>query len=331
MSTIRDVARLANVSVATVSRVLNGTAKVSDKAREAVLRAREELGFHLNANAKALAQQESETIGVLVSDVSDPYFGTMVRSCEEVAQHHGKVLLVAQGFHEPEREMRAINSLISRQCSGLIIHALALSDELFAKYMKEFPFMVLVNRILPGFEDRCVNINNKRGMYLAVRELTNAGRRRIAYISSSHPILDADERYEGYLQALDEAGIEPDPDLVIAVPPYLESGFEAAKRILKLGGVDGLACYNDALASAAMSTFTREGVKVPEDISVVGFDDLPFGKCLTPPLTTVTNPIEIMGRCATELSLSLYSGEPYTLPEIETRVIRRESIAPKKP
>lgn len=328
MSTIRDVAKRAGVSVATVSRVLNGKEGVSIDKRDAVIRARNELGFHLNANAKALAQQDSDTIGVLVSDVSDPYFSTMIKASEEVAHSHGKMLFVTQGFHDVTRELRALNSLISRQCACLVIHALAIPDQILSRYLHDYPYMVLVNRIVKGYEDRCVNINNSRGMFLIVNELIQAGCRRIAYVNSCHHILDADERLSGYYSAMHQAGLEIDPDLVLSEQPYFEGGFKAATILLKLKGkFDAVACYNDAQASTIISSFMRNGINVPKDVCVTGFDNLPLSVCLNPTLTTITNPVMDMGRCAAELSLALYNHEDYKLPEFKTEIIRRESVS----
>lgn len=327
MATIRDVAKLANVSVATVSRVLNGTAKVSDQAREAVLKARSELGFHLNANAKALAKQGSDTIGVLVSEVTDPYFATMVKASEEVAHQDGKMLFVTQGFHDEEREIRAINSLVSHQCACLVVHALAIPDLILTQYMQDYPFMVLVNRILAGFEDRCVNINNSRGMYLIVKELVKAGCKKIAFVNSAHHILDAEERFAGFCAALREGGLEINQDLILHEQPSLEGGNAAAEKLLAKRGVfDAVACYNDAIASAILARFIRAGIKIPQEVSITGFDDLPQSTCLNPPLTTITNPIAQMGRCAAELSLALYKHQDYKLPEFKTEVVKRESV-----
>lgn len=327
MATIRDVAKLANVSVATVSRVLNGSAKVSAASREAVIRARNELGFHLNANAKALAQQDSSTIGVLVSDVTDPYFAAMVKASEEVAHQQGKMLFVTQGFHEVDRELRAINSLIARQCACLVVHALAIPDQIMSAYMRDYPFMVLVNRIVKGFEDRCVNINNFKCMVTIVNELISAGHTRIAYVNSSHRILDADERLAGYYSAMHDAGLEINPTLVMYAPPSMDGGIEAAEKLLPLWGkFDAIACYNDAMAAAVMSRLIKEGIKIPDEVSITGFDNLPLGSFLTPGLTTIVNPIEQMGRCAAELSMALYNHKEYKLPEFATTVVRRESV-----
>jgi len=330
MSTIRDVAKLAGVSVATVSRVLNGTAKVSDEARRAVLNAQEALDFHLNANARALAQQESQTVGVLVSSVDDPYFANMIKACDEAAWERGKMVLVTQGYYDQEREQMALNAMISRQCAGLVVHAIALPDDAMARYMAQFPCMVLVNRLLKGFEERCVNIDNVGGMELAVNELIANGRRNIAYVNSSMKILDADYRCQGYLRALRRAGIDADPALAVKVPPTLEGGAEAARILMeRQKSIDGIACYNDALAAGVMNTLMTNDVDVPGQISITGFDDLPLARVIHPALTTVTNPSDEIGRCATELTLAIHDGRPCHLPPFETRLIRRGSVVPK--
>lgn len=327
MATIRDVAKLAGVSVATVSRVLNGSARVSAAAHDAVIKARNELGFHLNANAKALAQQDSSTIGVLVSEVTDPYFATMVKASEEVAHQHGKMLFVTQGFHEVDRELRAINSLIARQCACLVVHALAIPDQLMTTYMHNYPYMVLINRILKGYEDRCVNINNFKCMFTIVNELIAAGHKKIAFLNSSHRILDADERLAGYYSAMHDSGLEINPSLVIYTPPSMDGGLEAAERLLTIRqDFDAVACYNDAIAAGLMARFIQEQIEIPDEVSITGFDNLPLCNFLTPTLTTIVNPIEQMGRCAAELSMALYNHQEYKLPEFDTTVIRRNSV-----
>ena len=146
--TIRDVAKRADVSVATVSRVLNGSAKVSEEAKNAVLKAQKELGLYFNANARTLARKDSATIGVLVSDISDPYFASMIKSCDITANELGNSLLITQGFYDAKREQEALDNLLSHQCSGIIIHVLGISDEVLSDYMKRFPYIVLINRLL---------------------------------------------------------------------------------------------------------------------------------------------------------------------------------------
>ncbi|SKA67251.1 LacI family DNA-binding transcriptional regulator [Succinivibrio dextrinosolvens] len=327
--TIRDVAKKANVSVATVSRVLNGTAKVSDEARNAVLAAQSELGFYLNANARTLAKKDSETIGVLVSDISDPYFGTMIKSCDMEANAMGKSLLIAQGFYDPVREQKAIDSLLSHQCSGMLVHALAIDDIILSDYMRRFPYIVLINRRLRGFEDRCVIIDNHNGMYDLTNYLIKFGHKKIAYVTSSFGISDAQERFSGFKKACADNNIEINPRLILSVPPSLEGGKMAAEQLMKIG-IDQFSvvmCYCDTIAASAMSTFENNGIKIPDDISITGFDDLFIASCLNPALTTVTNPIGIMGKEALKLSLARYKKDyDFTIPQFKTELIIRKSV-----
>lgn len=332
-ATIRDVAKRANVSVATVSRVLNGAAKVSDSAKDAVLKAQKELGFYLNANARTLAKKDSETIGILVSDISDAYFGSMIKSCDVVANSLGKSLLITQGFYDPVREKNAIDSLLSHQCSGLIIHAMAIDDAVLSDYMSRFPAIVLVNRILKGYEDRCVNIDNKGAMYKEIEYLIKNGHKKIAFINSSFDIIDAHQRKEGYLEAMKENHLEVNEELMLSVPPSLEGGAQAAEKLLQVLKKDknaftAIACYSDTIAASAMSIFENRGIKVPEEVSFTGFDDLFLSSCLSPALTTVRNPIEDMGKNALLLSLDRASGEnKFKISPFKTELIVRKSVA----
>ena len=198
MVTIRDVARQSGVSVATVSRVLNNSALVSPDTREAVMKAVTQLGYRPNANAQALATQVSDTIGVVVMDVSDAFFGALVKAVDMVAQQHQKYVLIGNSYHEAEKERHAIEVLIRQRCNALIVHSKALSDRELAEFMDQIPGMVLINRILPGFEQRCVALDDRYGAWLATRHLIQQGHTRIGYLCSNHAISDAEDRLQGY-------------------------------------------------------------------------------------------------------------------------------------
>lgn len=196
MITIRDVARHANVSVATVSRVLNNSALVSQETRETVMQAVAQLGYRPNANAQALATQVSDTIGVIVMDVSDAFFGALVKAVDTVAQEHQKYVLIGNSYHEAEKERHAIEVLIRQRCNALIVHSKALSDEELTGFMEQIPGMVLINRVVPGYAHRCVCLDNVSGAVMATRMLLNNGHQRIGYLASSHQIEDNDSRRE---------------------------------------------------------------------------------------------------------------------------------------
>ncbi|MGO1238246.1 MAG: LacI family DNA-binding transcriptional regulator, partial [Hafnia alvei] len=171
MITIRDVARLAGVSVATVSRVLNNTAITTPETKAVVQSAVAELGYRPNANAQALATQSSDMLGVVVMDVSDPFFGALVKGVDEVAQRERKNLLIANSYHDADKERKAIEMLIRQRCNALIVHAKMLSDDELVAFMQQVPGMVLINRIVPSYEHRCVGLNNLAGGQMATQLL----------------------------------------------------------------------------------------------------------------------------------------------------------------
>ena len=205
MITIRDVARQSGVSVATVSRVLNNSALVSPDTREAVMKAVTQLGYRPNANAQALATQVSDTIGVVVMDVSDAFFGALVKAVDMVAQQHQKYVLIGNSYHEAEKERHAIEVLIRQRCNALIVHSKALGDDELSRFMDQVSGMVLINRVIPGYEHRCVWLDNVSGAEMATRLLLSQGHQRIGYIGSSHGIEDDLQRYQGYSQAMTQA------------------------------------------------------------------------------------------------------------------------------
>ncbi|WP_459581321.1 LacI family DNA-binding transcriptional regulator, partial [Dickeya oryzae] len=224
MITIRDVARQAGVSIATVSRVLNNNSAVTQQTRDLVLQTVEQLGYRPNANAQALASQVSDTIGVVVMDVSDPFFGAMVKAVDTVAQRLQKHVLINNSYHQEEKERHAIEVLIRQRCNALIVHAKALSDEELAGFMDQVPGMVLINRVLPNYAHRCVCLDNISGAMMATRMLLQQGHQRIGYLRSSHPIEDVTERLTGWRQALQEHGIEPPDEWIAAGEPDLQGG-----------------------------------------------------------------------------------------------------------
>ena len=159
MPTIRDVAELACVSVATVSRVINRSPSVSEKTRYSVQRAMEVLNYQPNANAQALAVQNTDTIGVVVTDVTDPFFAILVKSVDKVAEEHQKTILIGIGYHHAEKEREAIDTLLRKRCSCLVVHSKALSDEELRHYLENVPGMVVINRVISGYENRCVSLD----------------------------------------------------------------------------------------------------------------------------------------------------------------------------
>ena len=291
MATIKDVARLAGVSVATVSRVINNSPKASEASRLAVHSAMESLSYHPNANARALAQQTTETVGLIVGDVSDPFFGAMVKAVEQ---------------------------------------AKMIPDADLASLMKQMPGMVLINRILPGFENRCIALDDRYGAWLATRHLIQQGHTRIGYLCSNHSISDAEDRLQGYYDALAESGIAANDRLVTFGEPDESGGEQAMTELLGRGrNFTAVACYNDSMAAGAMGVLNDNGIDVPGEISLIGFDDVLVSRYVRPRLTTVRYPIVTMATQAAELALALADNRP--LPEITNvfspTLVRRHSVS----
>ena len=315
MATIKDVARLAGVSVATVSRVINNSPKASEASRLAVHSAMESLSYHPNANARALAQQTTETIGLVVGDVSDPFFGAMVKAVEQVAYHTGNFLLIGNGYHNEQKERQAIEQLIRHRCAALVVHAKMIPDADLASLMKQMPGMVLINRILPGFENRCIALDDRYGAWLATRHLIQQGHTRIGYLCSNHSISDAEDRLQGYYDALAESGIPANDRLVTFGEPDESGGEQAMTELLGRGrNFTAVACYNDSMAAGAMGVLNDNGIDVPGEISLIGFDDVLVSRYVRPRLTTVRYPIVTMATQAAELALALADNRPGTSP-----------------
>lgn len=334
MITIRDVARLAGVSVATVSRVLNNPAIASKEAREQVLSAVKALGYRPNANAQALATQSSDTIGVVVMDVSDPFFGALVKAVDTVAQQHNKYVLIGNSYHQAEKERHAIEVLIRQRCNALIVHAKSLSDAELALFMDQVPGMVLINRVVSGYEHRCVSLDNVAGAEVATRLLISQGHQRIGYIGSNHAIADECQRFAGYTAALKQArhDLTPPPESWRAEgTPDLPGGEAAMVELLGRNlNLSAVFAYNDSMAAGALAVLKENGIRVPEDFSLVGFDDIPIARYTSPKLTTVRYPIISMATLATELALqgatnSLSTGVSHCF---MPTLVRRHSVAP---
>ncbi|MDF7759933.1 HTH-type transcriptional regulator GalS [Kosakonia cowanii] len=330
MITIRDVARHANVSVATVSRVLNNSALVSQETRETVMQAVAQLGYRPNANAQALATQVSDTIGVIVMDVSDAFFGALVKAVDTVAQEHQKYVLIGNSYHEAEKERHAIEVLIRQRCNALIVHSKALSDEELTGFMEQIPGMVLINRVVPGYAHRCVCLDNVSGAVMATRMLLNNGHQRIGYLASSHQIEDNDLRREGWFRALEEQGIAAPDSWVGTGSPDMQGGEAAMVELLGRNlQLTAVFAYNDSMAAGALTALKDNGIAVPQHLSLIGFDDIPIARYTDPQLTTVRYPVASMARLATELALQGAAGklDPQAAHCFMPTLVRRHSVA----
>jgi LacI family transcriptional regulator len=310
MATIKDVARLANVSVATVSRVTNKSPKASKASIVAVHAAMQTLGYRPNANARALASQTTNTVGVVVGDVSEPFFGALLKAVDQVASAQGKHLLIGNGYHDATTERQAIELLINSRCDALIVHSKALSDTELIALTKELPGLVLINRYIKEVAERCIRLDNQHGAYLITEHLIQQGHQQIGYICSNHEIEDAQQRKAGFLAALKDHGINCSEEYIEYASPDELGGEQAMTNLLAKGlPLSAVSAYNDSMAAGALSVLDENAIEVPKHISLTGFDDVFIAKYLRPKLTTMHYPIQIMASQATELALSLAKKE----------------------
>lgn len=328
MANIYEVAELAGVSLATVSRVINPGAKVSEKTREKVLDAMQKLGFQPNSIAQALATRSSNAVGVVVSELDGPFFGAMLSAIEQTLKAAGKFMLVAAGHSREEQEREAIRFLVSRNCDALIVHAERLSDKFLVDHDHNTTPLVVMNRKVRGLTDHCFSLNNELGGYLATQTLIKRKHRRIAYISGPLDWVDAKQRFAGHKRALAEANVKFD-DRLLYEGDYHETGGQEALTALLAKNIpfSAVVCANDGMAAGAMAAAHERGLALPDELSIVGFDDAPIARYVYPKLTTVHYPIADMSRMAARWVLKNVYEQSHEVQQVfEPRIVERDSV-----
>jgi LacI family transcriptional regulator len=329
MANIYEVAELAGVSLATVSRVINPGAKVSEKTRQKVLAAMQQLGYQPNSIAQSLATRSSNSVGVIVSELHGPFFGAMLSAIEETLKAAGKFVLVAAGHSKEEQEREAVRFLVSRNCDALIVHCERLSDRFLVDHDHEKTPLVVMNRKVRGLADRCFSLNNELGGFLATQSLLKRKHRKIAYISGPLDWVDAKQRLAGHKRALTEAGVKFDERLLYE-GDYHETGGQDALDALfaKQLPFTALVCANDEMAAGAMAAAHERGLDLPRELSIVGYDDAPISRYVYPKLTTVHYPIADMGRMAARWVLkNVYEQEQPVQQVFEPVLVERDSVS----
>ena len=307
LSTIDDVATLAGVSTATVSRVLNKTAKVSSKTEKRVMSAMQRLGYRPNKFARGLAGGSSDSIGVVVPDIAATFFGTLIKGVEAAAREHGVQVMIASGNESAEDERRAFESLEQHQCDVRIIFSNFNQEHM--ESMTRDPNTVVIGRYFSELAERCVYLDDVQGGIVATEHLIEHGHRQIAHLYHDYPATEI--RWLGYRQALDRAGIVFDPDLTITVPETdADSGYRATERLLARGKpFTAIFAFNDRMAMGCIAALRYHHLRVPEDVSVIGYDDIETARYFWPPLTTVHQPIFEMAHSAGLIAIGLMKGE----------------------
>ena len=325
--TIHDIAEKAHVSISTVSRVLNNNNHVAEGKRRVVMQVIKELNYKPNSFAQGLASGQSMTIGILTQRISSPIYDTILFGILQGIDGSGYLSLFADGNWDPVIEKKSIQTFTERNVDGLIILGGKLSPEFLLSVAEMVP-TILIGRYIPALSNQCLRLDDYQGAYLATQHLIDLGHKQIAHITGlvTHP--DARERLNGYSQALIDAGIEPNQDLVIDGDYTEASGLMAIEMLLTRKHVfSAIFAANDQMAFGARLALYRRGIRIPEDVSIIGFDDQVTSAYVTPPLTTIHFPAMEMGITAGKAILGLIKGEEYTLPVFQPTLSPRESTA----
>jgi LacI family transcriptional regulator len=331
MATMKDVARVAEVSVATVSHVVNGTRFVSPERVERVHTAMGELDYTRDATARNLRVGRTDTIGLVVPDNSNPFFAELARWIEDAGFEAGYTTILANSNERPNRERRYIDTLLAKRVDGLIITPTVESDDgalVAALRRARIPIVVMDRDVSLPLAD-VVLYDDAAGSRDAARHLLELGHTRFACIAGLPGV--PEERLDGFRSALRDAGIELRDDAIVAGDFRFGGGREATARLLATGKrFTALFAVNDLMAAGAIRTLVEHGLAVPDDVSVVGFDDAPIAEMVSPPLTTVRQPLQDMADAAVSLLLARVSngGAKRRIRRVlETSLVVRESSA----
>ena len=330
--TISDVARQAGVSPATVSRVLNGGYPVAKLTRASVERAVHDLGYVRNAHAQALRGTSTDVVGVIIHDVSDPYFSEIMAGVQEVAAANGTLVVLCDSLRKPDSELRYLEMLRGQRVAAVILAGGAIEDAAYLRALRrqarglkrQGAPIVMCGRY--SISTDAVVPDNKGGAELLTRHLLEHGHRRIAEIMGPAHLSTTSDRSEAHRRTLAGAGVEREATLAVGGDFTRDGGYEATRSLLRRG-VDFTAIFaaNDLMAVGALAALREAGLRVPEDISVVGYDDVPTVRDVVPGLTTIRVPMREMGRRCMQIALAGGSRRPEVV-ILPVDLVERESV-----
>lgn len=328
MASIRDVAKLAGVSPSTVSRVMNGTANVDEEKRERVYRVIEETGFKPNELARALFKQSSKIIGVIVPNIENPFFNELAKAVEEEAYRNGYKMLLCNSNNNTEKELMNIQMLNQMKADGIII--VTYSDQTGQAIAEcKLPTVVVDRKLTGSGETAYVESDHYKGGMLATEHLVNCGCKNIVCLKGPAELSSGQQRYLGYQDICRKYKMK---EQCIECSYDYERGLEATRELLgKYPDVDGIVACNDMVAISSYKILSQKGYRVPEDVQLIGFDNIQFGWLFTPELTTVTQPITKMGTLAVQILIKYGKGEPFQKENIfDVTLVERQTTRRKE-
>ena len=286
--TIRDVAALAGVSHQTVSRVINNSQRVNPETRERVEAAIQELGYRPSRLAQSLVTQKTRTVGLVVADITNPFFFEVARGVQDTALEQGYNVFVCNTDDNPQGEKNVLGLLASQEVDGVIMSTASSSDEELLTFVDNYKPFVLINREIKHPKVSLINVDIHKGAQLATEHLLSRGHTCIGMLSHEGHIPDEVRRVRGYRETLQKHGIEPKDEWLVLAPPNLEGGYQAAQELLLTHPeISAIFTYNDLMAIGASRGCHDMGLSIPEDCAVMGFDNIKFSAMHMPSLSSI--------------------------------------------
>ncbi|USD43788.1 substrate-binding domain-containing protein [Vibrio sp. SCSIO 43135] len=330
MATMKDIARLAGVSTSTVSHVINKSRYVSEEISERVNRAAQELNYAPSALARSLKVNRTKTIGMLVTTSTNPFFGEVVKGVERSCYHQGYNLILCNTEGDNERMKASINTLLQKRVDGLLLMCSTLEGEridVFERY-PDIPVVVMDWGPMLFTSDK-IQDNSLRGGYMATKYLIDSGHKEVGCITGPLIRHQAQMRYEGYKRAINEAGLDFNPNWIVEADFECEGGYEAFNKILSKGDLpSSIFVCNDMMAMGVINAANEKGIKIPEDVSLIGYDDIHIAKFMSPSLTTIHQPKYRLGKAAVETLLKKLEKETEEaqVVQLEPTLVERASV-----
>jgi LacI family transcriptional regulator len=329
--TLRDIAQATGVSVNTVSRALTGKHDIHAKTKARVVAMAERLGYTPNLMARSLVQGRTRTLGLLVTDCTHPFYATLIREVEKVAADNSYGLLLATSNEDARKEAEALHLLTERRVDGLLLSPVAVDAAHIRPLLKGPLPSVLLARRPPAYAGAFIGTDNVQAARLAVRHLVECGHRRIAHVTRADAVTSASERLDGYRKELRRARLAFDASMVLPAPQTVEGGRAVVPSLLALRPrPTAVFAYSDLQAVGLLLGLREAGISVPQDMSVVGFDDIDLARYVTPPLTSIAQDIRQIGRLGAQVLIDILAGRrprrTHLLPG--TLVVRGSTGAP---
>ncbi len=330
---MKQVAERARVSTTTVSHVINNTRVVSEDARERVLAVIQELRYIPSAVARSLKNDRTHTLGMMIPNNSNPYFAEIIQSLEDACFELGYNIILCNSYDDPKKQAAYIRVLMEKRIDGLILVSSGSDEELTRLLADEGIPKVLVDRELDGVSADFIEADHEDGGYQATQYLISLGHRHIACVAGPQNILASAARIKGYQRALREAGLNFNPDYLIYADFTSLGGFNAFQHLLALPArPSAIFASNDLMAIGGICAANQVGIRIPDDLSVLGYDDIALASFSTPPLTTIAQPKQAIGRLTAEVLIDRIKHPDVSLRRelIKSKLVVRASTAPCK-